>query len=687
MGEEGISLGTLADSALEGVISEAGGMALNALLGEGGGPVDLSEAAYDRIRDIFRETLNEAELEEEISKTKSILEGLFDAANDPNVNLEDLRNDALNNMVNISGIIQYRGTDAYWAAAAQALLIYRLIYDRSPQDGKAGAARNIVEKAELILTDTQRFEDNLLAGEGLEVFSTFKRYTFCEEPYADPANSPLSYMGLRYRENLQRVLATIDKFDDSKTKLNQLHHPRYLINFFDFQAIKDKVLLLWDASECDPGNFRRRDRPNPGKAWICFVANEYKPIGDLFRSDDSDPHGLEPITIPYVKAIGEGRLARPKDYIQVWRDHGSGNPRNMSGWNPVPPEGFAMMASVTSGHQDQKPDNRCICVLGGDVEMRQTNNRTWNDYATGAVWDGSTWDHPEPAFGRRGIFIMQRSHSWPNTEVGVFTKDAVTGLPLLGMTRPGRPDFDPGNWTQSAGAYGTSGRWSRNFQVRYRIAFYGGRGTVLGPWWHPTNWPGSDADGYYPANRAPQWACPMLINISTDPSGLAQGRIIYRQFAGRDVETVAVIKNNTQTIFNDEVDIPPFGPPASAPDFDPSQWATGSPVSGSQNWVSGFKVRYAVSFYTAGEETPMGPWWRPTNYPGSDSDGYYPGDGNSDWAFPMLISIPVDSTHTATGRRIYRQFYDAASDGWFGTIQRVGEISDNERRIFSDQLP
>jgi hypothetical protein len=241
------------------------------------------------------------------------------------------------------------------------------------------------------------------------------------------------------------------------------------------------------------------------------------------------------------------------------------------------------------------------------------------------------------------------------------------------LSIPEAPDFNPGQWVKDEG-YGTSGRWNPGYKVRYAVAFYGPQGTRLGPWWQPTHWPGAGPGGYYAGSP---WACPQLTNISVDLLGKATGRIIYRQFQGSDPEAAAVIANNVDTTFQDMADTPGFGPPASAPDFDPGNWKAGVPVDGSSNWIKGYKVRYAVSFYGPNGETPMSPWWHPTHWPGADVDGYYGGDP---WAHPTLTNIPTDPTGTATGRKIYRQFLG-------GRVELVGDIPNNTDTRFLDARP
>lgn len=659
MPDEGVSIADVAKSALEAVVSSAAEKVFQGLFDDGV-TVTLSKEALAQIREIFKDVLKEHDYETQVTKTNTILFRVNEATRDKTVKLDPLRTDTLDNMDQIAQY-GYRGTNAYLAAAGQALLVHRMIYDRASASQKEGDAKNIVELAKRILDQLLKFDDGFLDKQGLEIFTAFKRYTFGEDVYDEnDTASPLSYMGKNYRENVQQLLHAIARFDDSQRELDKLKHPRYLINFFDYESIKDHVPLLWDSENC-----KKAWNLDQAKFWRCYPVDDYLPLGDIcLRGRNTSPS-----RVPYIKAVGEGKLAYPQDYTLAWRDKGTHNPVDISGWLPVAPEGFVMGASVINASQeDIKPDNRCVLLPAEDVVMQTASDQIWNDKGSFANWDGSTWRYPDSAFNHTGLFIMQRTHSTPtDTWVGVIKRDALKGHPFR-RTTPNAPDFDPGNWTETAG-YGTSGRWAAGYKVRYRVAFYSASGQVLGPWWHPTHWPGSDAEGYY----GDRWACPTVTNISIDPAGKAIGRILYRQFKGRDPEVVTVIANNTETHHLDTIDEPGYGPPASAPDFDPGNWS-GGPES--KNWVPGYKVRYAVSFYTAGGETPMGPWWHPTHWPGSDADGYY-GDR---WAYPLLTNIPIDPTNTATGRRIYRQFKG-------GLVELVGEIANNTDRSIADKKP
>lgn len=96
--------------------------------------------------------------------------------------------------------------------------------------------------------------------------------------------------------------------------------------------------------------------------------------------------------------------------------------------------------------------------------------------------------------------------------------------------------------------------------------------------------------------------------------------------------------------------------------------ASGAVVK-SKNWVPGFTVRYAISFVDAqGQETKLGPWSR-----------WYQ---SADHQCAIVQDIPVDPTHTAVKRRLYRQFHPSAAPSM------IFEIPDNDQwEVYTDLNP
>lgn len=103
-------------------------------------------------------------------------------------------------------------------------------------------------------------------------------------------------------------------------------------------------------------------------------------------------------------------------------------------------------------------------------------------------------------------------------------------------------------------------------------------------------------------------------------------------------------------------------PPTGRPRIDPDGWQSRTPVP--PRWKNGARLRYAVSFVRALDESDLGPW----------TDRIV----LKDQFFPTLKEIPVDATGRATARRIFRQFND-------DLFELVGEIPDNTTTTFVDR--
>jgi hypothetical protein len=90
---------------------------------------------------------------------------------------------------------------------------------------------------------------------------------------------------------------------------------------------------------------------------------------------------------------------------------------------------------------------------------------------------------------------------------------------------------------------------------------------------------------------------------------------------------------------------------------------------GTDPWISGYSVYYAISFYDqrTGRESRRSDWWGPK----TDPKHLYGGFG--------LIRIPIDRTGQATARRIWRRFE--------GEPERlIAEIADNVTTTYQDDV-
>jgi hypothetical protein len=141
------------------------------------------------------------------------------------------------------------------------------------------------------------------------------------------------------------------------------------------------------------------------------------------------------------------------------------------------------------------------------------------------------------------------------------------------------------------------------------------------------------------------------------------------------LDTVFIDASYAGTSLTEALQIRTYGqgdlmPPSTVVTTNPNDWTANLPIG---KWVSGFMVRYAVSYVDAqGNETDRGPWT--------------PWFTNSTRALPVLFNVPLDASHRAVERKIYRQFYaDVDNANPEGGVELVGQLADNTTTQFTDQ--
>jgi hypothetical protein len=184
--------------------------------------------------------------------------------------------------------------------------------------------------------------------------------------------------------------------------------------------------------------------------------------------------------------------------------------------------------------------------------------------------------------------------------------------------------------------------WSSGRAVRYAIAFEYPDGKLLrSGWWSTVGQASTDPEGYVTVG---QFACPMLSNISRDPTGKAVARRVYRQVRGEPELQVARIDNNVDTTWTEPVYSLVKPPP---PAF--KNWLLTVPVAGSPVWRPGFGVRYAVEFEYADGAVVRSGWWQAERQVAGDGYSYH------DYALPQM-TLPTDPIGQIVARRVVRQF-------------------------------
>jgi hypothetical protein len=657
----------LAEAIGESIVSSA----VDALFDKvfGGSENRLSESDFDRIQNIVTRAQQAHDQHVDEANLKTLTQNLHEySVGGPSVQSIQSINSDTTAVANMTTFLGYQGAEGYM----YAISLHNASLSLSLQSDSSGKDKDTLvgENTSNALVQALKFEQQLAGAIPIDQFAYFKLYTFGEVPYSTAECPALAYFGNGYREVVQGFLRVVAKcqpttyndfFDPTKQPSEEPpHSPQLALRFFGRAANRSAFPPIWTYTlRADPHKDRTRE-------WTAFVVlgslGEYYPMGDIGLIS---PIGADPdFKVPGVRAISTS-LPQATVGDSYWHDKGSGLHADLYAWAMSPPDSaHVLMANRVSGNPNGSTVGSLAC-LPAIYTNQQSVKTEWVE----TRWDYDVAVYKHPQFGDSGLFILDDRASNPSLKANCINLDSLQGH--LKLTTPVAPDFDAGNWVGLL-PHGSSGRWRAGNKVRYRASFYGPKGQSRpGPWWCPTLPPGAEASGYINLDK---WSCPTLTNLSTAPAGEATGRIIYRQFEGRDEEVAGVIANNTDTRFTDTTDAPGYGPPLSGPDFDPSNWTGTAPKPGSNKWVSGYKVRYAVSFYGANGETPPGRWWQPTHWPGSDADGYYAG---SPWANPTLTNIPIDLTNTATARIIYRQFNG-------GDVEIVGVIPDNTTTRFVD---
>lgn len=150
--------------------------------------------------------------------------------------------------------------------------------------------------------------------------------------------------------------------------------------------------------------------------------------------------------------------------------------------------------------------------------------------------------------------------------------------------------------------------------------------------------------------------------ILTNANGIASGGVstgTISAFYAQNFQAQVAVKNYASTDLQ---------PPTSYPAYDPQHWAQRVPFG---RWVSGYQVRYAVSYLGPNGETDRGPWT--------------PWIAGTPWALPFLVNVPTDPTGRATGRKVYRQFYsDYSSADPSAGLTLIGTLGDNSTTTLQD---
>lgn len=154
-------------------------------------------------------------------------------------------------------------------------------------------------------------------------------------------------------------------------------------------------------------------RSNPAAFWHPTPAPDlmpgFFPVGDVAVPGFEDINGSKVVAVvreadfPSEDPARGKALSRPNDYIQVWKDTGSGAKQNCTVWRPVPPDGYvALGLTCTSG---EKPSVHAIrCVRADLVIESYVGDEIWSE-GRGGVNNFSAWGIQLPSAEAGEIYI------------------------------------------------------------------------------------------------------------------------------------------------------------------------------------------------------------------------------------------------------------------------------------------
>lgn len=165
--------------------------------------------------------------------------------------------------------------------------------------------------------------------------------------------------------------------------------------------------------------------------------------------------------------------------------------------------------------------------------------------------------HFEDYFTKSPVYPPAGGYAMQAYQYGLFVTyltNAINGLGQIaknpgGATSviqpPAAPAYDPNGFeAQFQNGQSGPGSWTPGYQVQYAVSFYLGNDpanpdyeSALGSWSQVI----TSETAYYP----------LVTLIQVDPTGLAAGRKIYRQFQGQSAEWVGSLADNISTTFQD----------------------------------------------------------------------------------------------------------------------------------------
>ncbi|MBN2326289.1 MAG: Vps62-related protein [Candidatus Omnitrophica bacterium] len=228
-----------------------------------------------------------------------------------------------------------------------------------------------------------------------------------------PTSSFICNVSLVKGENMIEVAATDLAGNTGTSEITVIFDPPAL----ELSYVEDLELIWWNPSYWQCGGLWVE-----GLDWVHFGAF-YRPIapegyyalghyGELTSGGACSPSPQPAGFMLSAKELEPGALAKPLDYIELWKSTGAMHEPPGSFWRPVPPDGYVSLGIVAqNGHN--KPDlDQIRCVREDLTTAGMTGRLVWNtERGIGSEMDLGLWQVKAQDPGGIGIGAFVGSNS------------------------------------------------------------------------------------------------------------------------------------------------------------------------------------------------------------------------------------------------------------------------------------
>lgn len=127
--------------------------------------------------------------------------------------------------------------------------------------------------------------------------------------------------------------------------------------------------------------------------------NGYYPVGDVAERSHNKPQ----ISSILVKDVGDGLVAPPDDFSEIWNDRGSGGSQDVRVMKMNPPNGYKCIGAVAViGYKNMPNRNNYRCVKSL-YTIKGSYDLVWKDKGSGASRDVGLWRHRRSGGDTNGV--------------------------------------------------------------------------------------------------------------------------------------------------------------------------------------------------------------------------------------------------------------------------------------------